>query len=328
MKTKTTQNIVLCVLFINCLLLLSCKKNEVTMKENEASINNHLSNSQIITITKKIGTEHNKILLDILQNVKKNGIIQKASSHISVNSKAQSEIHKLNTIDADTYQYLVDNTIEEAYLLHPEFSDPLFQITPTYFGTYMYTYNIATSDLTNVIQAYENNNDLITSSTFNNMVYDIHNMIYTISDIPQLQTQLAQYRDNNISLLVDDAEKIALSGGINVAIASLDFWNANYDEWITVFGGASSGTALNRIKQKVNGIELIKKTNVVSDATLKGIVMGDAYGAMKGMIRGALRGSAFGIQSAAVGALAGGLIQGVIYSAEGGLIGAFVDWLW
>jgi hypothetical protein len=154
-------------------------------------------------------------------------------------------------------------------------------------------------------------------------------MIYSIDDIPQLQSQLAQYRDNNLSLLSNDAEKLALVGGINVAIASLDFWNDNYDEWMSVFGNSNTGSSLISINAtKINSETPIKKVNKISSGTLKGIVMGDAYGALKGIIRGAMRGAIFGIQSAVVSGLAGGLIQGVIYSAEGGLIGALVDWLW
>lgn len=310
-------------------MLFSCSKTANITLGTSASAAQNLTNAQILNLVKNIGIEHNKILTQLLQNAKKNGIVSlKSSSRVAVNSKDPATQYKVNLLDPNTVDYIVDNTIDQAFLSHPEFSDPQFQLTPEFFNNYAYTYNIATSDIGDVVQAFENNDPQQSSPTFDGMVADIHNMIYSIDDIQMLKTQLAQYRDNNINNLSSDAEKIALAGGINVAIASIDFWDQNYDDWMAIFGNGGPGLSVSSIRVGTNSEPIVKRTDKISPGTLKGIVMGDAYGALKGMIQGAIRGSYFDVQSAAVAALANGLIQGVIYSAEGGLIGALVDWLW
>lgn len=313
---EKTSLLILCVI----VLFSSCSKNNTNQITNEYPIRR--SNNQIKAIVSELGIQHNNALSKIFLKLE----IASRQNESTIKSNDNSIKRQAINTNSETYYDVIINTTTDEAMNNFAYLQPSDKYSTDYIKTYVFGYHYGT-----ILPDYNHrwNEEGVMSDQLTNIMFHVKEFLRNSTDRNQTINGLQTILDNNLGLILDENERIAFAGAIEIGINSCNYWHDNIDSWIELypnFGNLESASLQSNIL-----IPQQFKSNVVpkksSGEIIKDAVFADLVGGLGGMIKGARAGVVFGAQTAAGAALFFGFVGGVSSSAGTGLWSNVQNWI-
>jgi hypothetical protein len=256
------------------------------------------SDQNLILLLKDIGKKHNDGLAYAFSKLKARPSRNKVTESARLSSTIETS---LETQTATPLNVALDYTIDYAQISLTDFTFDASDLTSTLQST------VITGN-----EPYDLYVDLSQSSEqLVRFTCDLSSVISGYAESAEFESKLTQIRDEYLSQLTTDEEKIAVISAVNVALSSYQYWSANIDSWRSL------------LLEKFP-IDEVPMTPGSGSPTSKKFAYDDAIGAISGAINGAVEGTVLGPG----GSLAGGILGAATGAIYGSVGSAISDWVW